>query len=74
MSTHLQTPEYEGARLEELLTIAAVARVLGISRGSVYGLMRSGELPAIRVGERARFDPSDVRAYLNRHRESRPHE
>ena len=74
MSAHLETPEYVGDRIEKLLTIDDVARVLGISRGSVYRLMRSGELLAIRIGERARFEPTDVRAYLERHREVQPDE
>ena len=69
MSGHLQTPQYGADRLVDLLTIADVARTLGISRGSVYGLMRTGELFPIRVGQRARFEPADVRAYLERHRE-----
>jgi excisionase family DNA binding protein len=70
MSEQLVTPIYAADQLEQLLTIADVARVLGISRGSVYTLMRSGELVPIRVGERARFEPADVRAYLERHREN----
>jgi excisionase family DNA binding protein len=69
MSAHVQTPPYDADRLADLLTIADVARLLGISRGSVYGLMRSGELLPIRVGQRARFEPADVRDYLERHRE-----
>jgi excisionase family DNA binding protein len=72
MSAHLQTPQYGGDRLADLLTIADVARLLGISRGSVYVLMRKGELVPIRVGQRARFEPTDVRAYLDRHREGSP--
>jgi excisionase family DNA binding protein len=71
MSAHSKTPHYEPDRLERLLTIGDVARALGISRGSVYTLIRAGELVPIRVGERARFDPGDVRAYLERHREER---
>jgi excisionase family DNA binding protein len=67
---HLEPP-YAGDRLEELLAIADVARLLGVSRWSVYELMRAGELIPIRVGERARFEPADVRAYLERHREER---
>jgi excisionase family DNA binding protein len=67
---HLEPP-YAGERLEELLAIADVARLLGVSRWSVYELMRAGELIPIRVGERARFEPADVRAYLARHREGR---
>jgi excisionase family DNA binding protein len=72
MRAHLGTPAYESDRLERLLTIGEVARLLGVSRGSVYSLIRSGELIPIRVGERARFDPDDVRAYLARHREAAP--
>jgi len=72
MRAHLQTPAYGGNRIEQLLTIANVARLLGISRGSVYGLMKSGELVPIRVGARARFEPADVRAYLERNRERSP--
>jgi excisionase family DNA binding protein len=68
MSAHVETQEYAATRLEQLLTIADVARLLGISRGSVYALIRSGELVPIRVGERSRFQPVDVRGYLERHR------
>jgi excisionase family DNA binding protein len=74
MSAHIPTPDYGADRPAELLTISDVARLLGVSRGSVYGLMRSGELVPIRVGQRARFEPADVRAYLERHREERPNE
>jgi excisionase family DNA binding protein len=72
MSAHLQTSGYDSDRIAQLLTISDVAALLGISRGSVYRLMRSGELVAIRVGERARFDQADVRAYLERNREITP--
>jgi excisionase family DNA binding protein len=69
MGTHLQTPLYGDDRLVDLLTINDVARVLRITRASVYGLIRKGELVPIRVGQRARFEPADIRAYLDRHRE-----
>jgi len=72
MSAHLGTSAYESGRLERLLTIGDVARLLGVSRGSVYTLIRAGELVPIRVGERARFEPSAVREYLERHREAGP--
>jgi excisionase family DNA binding protein len=62
------------ATLEALLTINDVARLLVVSRAKVYELMRVGALVPIRVGERARFDPADVRGYLERHREGQPHE
>jgi excisionase family DNA binding protein len=72
MSAHLQAPQYDPDRLEQLLTISDVARLLGVSRGSVYGLMRMGELVPIRISERARFTPADIREYLERHREAGP--
>ncbi len=70
MSAHFKKPEYESDRLERLLTIGDVGRVLGVSRGSVYALIRGGELVPIRVGERARFSPADVRGYLERRRQT----
>jgi excisionase family DNA binding protein len=57
--------------LSPLLSINEVAGLLGISRPTVYALIRRGDLIPIRVGERARFEPADVRAYLERHREGR---
>ena len=55
--------------MEPLLTINATAAFLGISRRQVYTLLERGELPHIRVGERTRFMPADLRDYLERHRE-----
>ena len=57
--------------LSPLLSVNAVAKVLGISRPTVYALIRRGDLVPIRVGERLRFEPADVRAYLELHREER---
>jgi excisionase family DNA binding protein len=71
MRAHLESPRYGSDRPAELLTIADVARLLGVSRGSVYSLMRSGELSPIRVGRRARFEPGDIRAFIERHREGK---
>jgi excisionase family DNA binding protein len=70
MNAHSMTPADDV--LAPLLSINDVAGVLGISRASVYTLIHSGELVPIRVGERARFDPVDVRDYLDRHRETTP--
>ncbi len=35
---------------DEVLTVEAAGRVLGISRSSAYEAVRTGELPAIRIG------------------------
>ncbi|MGN6326493.1 helix-turn-helix domain-containing protein [Pseudolysinimonas sp.] len=36
--------------LGRFLTLADVAEILNVSAGQAYGLVRSGELPAIKVG------------------------
>jgi excisionase family DNA binding protein len=56
--------------LSPLLSINEVAQLLGVSRPTVYALIRRGELIPIRVSERLRFDSTDVRAYLERNRSS----
>jgi excisionase family DNA binding protein len=68
------TREYGSERsedLEQLLTIAQCCELLQVSKQTLYRLINSGELAPIRVGERSRFAPADVRAYLERHRERR---
>jgi excisionase family DNA binding protein len=55
--------------LEPLLTINDAAEFLGVSRRQIYTLLERRELECVRVGERARFIPADLRAYLERHRE-----
>ena len=57
--------------LAPLLSLNDVARVLRVSRPTVYALIRRGDLRPIRVSERLRFEQADVRAYLEQHREGR---
>ena len=57
--------------LEPLLDVRAAAGFLGVSRRQVYLLLERHELPAVRVGQRIRFVPDDLRAYLERHRDAR---
>lgn len=45
---------------ETFVTARQIARVLGISTGTVYRLARRGELPSIRVGGSVRFNPDQV--------------
>jgi excisionase family DNA binding protein len=48
------------------MSVNEVATFLAISRDSVYRLVRSGALPAVKVGERLRFRPEAIEAYLDR--------
>jgi excisionase family DNA binding protein len=42
------------------------ATLLSISRTAVFGLIRSGELPAIRIGGRRRIPHTSIEDYVTR--------
>jgi excisionase family DNA binding protein len=54
------------------MTVDDAASYLRVSRRQIYKLVRGGELRTVRVGERLRFKPADVEAYLERRREPAP--
>jgi excisionase family DNA binding protein len=56
---------------EPLLTIAQCCDLLQVSKQTLYRLINSGELNPVRVGNHPRLVPTDIRAYLERHREGR---
>ena len=46
------------------LTVAEVATTLRVSNMTVYRLVNSGELPAVRVGKSYRLREEDIDKYL----------
>jgi excisionase family DNA binding protein len=50
---------------EPLLTVGEVAQVMRVSNMTVYRLIKSGQLSAIRVGKNYRIRRKDVERYLN---------
>lgn len=55
--------------LEPLLTVAEVAAILKISKGSVYALHAAGQLPAISISvgtqrSRLRFRQADIARFI----------
>ncbi|MGO0576543.1 helix-turn-helix domain-containing protein [Ornithinimicrobium panacihumi] len=46
------------------MTVAEVAAVMRVSKMTVYRLVHSGELPAVRVGRSFRVPEKAVNAYL----------
>lgn len=56
---------------EPLLTLDGVAELLGVSRRTVERLVQHGELVPFRIGTRLRFDPVEVREYLETTRNGR---
>ena len=49
---------------EPLLTVGEVAQIMRVSNMTVYRLIKSGQLAALRVGKNYRLRRSDVERYL----------
>ena len=52
------------------LTLEEVADLLGVNYQLIYRLVRSGELPAVRLGRIYRIERADLEAYLARSKTS----
>jgi excisionase family DNA binding protein len=50
---------------DRLLTVSEVAATMRVSNMTVYRLIKSGDLPALRVGKNYRIRESDVDVYLS---------
>jgi excisionase family DNA binding protein len=57
--------------IAELLTPEEAARWLRISKRTLYEYMRSGELPAIKIGPQWRIDTDELVAFMKRGAEDR---
>lgn len=51
--------------MESLLDSSQVATWLSMSEAWVYSEVQKGSLPFYRIGDAVRFDPEDIRSYLN---------
>ncbi|MDQ3987000.1 MAG: helix-turn-helix domain-containing protein [Actinomycetota bacterium] len=65
MSDPPSAPAGTSPVLGRFFTVAEVARQLRVSNMTVYRLIKSGQLPAVRVGRGYRIRDDDVRKYLN---------
>jgi excisionase family DNA binding protein len=57
-----------GATLPSFLTTEEVLGYLKVNSRTIYRLIRSGELPAIRIGRQWRFRRSDLNDWIDRKR------
>ena len=61
------TGDHSESRSEsKFLTVAEVAAMMRVSKMTVYRLVHSGELPAVRVGRSFRVPEDQVNEYLQR--------
>lgn len=66
MSANSEPGQQAPRNVEQLrfLTVAEVAKMMRVSKMTVYRLVHAGELPAARVGRSFRVAEGDVHTYL----------
>lgn len=50
--------------VEPLITYREAAEILGVTERTVSSLVKEGKLRAVRFGRSVRFDPADIRAFI----------
>ncbi len=51
--------------VERLLKYDEAAKLLGVTGRTVFTLIKTGKLPAVRFGRSVRIDPGDLRAFID---------
>ena len=54
-----------------LLTVRQAAKVLSISERTLFTLTQDGQIPAVRFGRSVRYDPADLRRWIEAAKNSR---
>ena len=47
-----------------LLTVPEAAKALAISPRTLWSLTQSGAIPCVRIGRSVRYDPADLKAWI----------
>ena len=50
--------------LEQTMTVEEVAKLLRVSRQTIYNMIRAGKIPHFRVGDKVRFSRADIEAMM----------
>jgi len=54
-----------------LFTAPEAAKALAISPRTLWSLTDSGEIPCVRIGRAVRYDPADLRALIDRRKNTK---
>ena len=54
-----------------LLTVRRAAKVLALSERTLWSLTQAGQIPAVRFGRSVRYDPADLRRWIEAAKNSR---
>ena len=59
---------------KEWLSLAEVQRIIGIGKTKTYGLVASGEIPAVKIGRVLRVNRRELDEWLETQRVAKPKE
>ena len=51
---------------QNALSAQDVAEMLGVSKSTIYNLIKNGDITSYKVGRKVRFTEDDVKSYINR--------
>lgn len=55
-----------------LVNVKTAARLLSISSRKLWSMTAGGELPCVRCGRLVRYDPADLRAWIEKNKGGKP--
>jgi excisionase family DNA binding protein len=59
------TPHPSVLPFEPLLSPRDAARAIGVCERTLFGLTKDRKLPAVRIGRAVRYDPADLREFID---------
>ncbi len=71
MSRHASNADHrklhagENGELKQLLTYREAAEILGVAKRTVWTLVQTGAVPAVRFGRSVRIDPQDLARFIS---------
>ena len=54
------------AQMSEVLDIKGIAELMGISTHTIYRLATAGQIPALKLGGKWRFDRDTIKQWISR--------
>lgn len=71
MRKKAKTPEMAGGDqpvvMQKLLTVADVSAILGLSRVTIYDLIKRDGLPTLKINGARRIQPSKLKSWIEQH-------
>jgi excisionase family DNA binding protein len=65
-----QTGAPDNAAAKLLLTTKEASQALAVSEKTLFNHTKSGKIPVVRIGRSVRYDPEDLKAFVQQQKEA----